>query len=103
MKRLPSRFSLLLLGAVLVIIMLTLLGSTFQAVAGAAPLSLPGAARFAQRTATPEPSVAPTPSAEPEAVPGDTTGILIMAAILVVIILFGTFWGRRVTRGRLSR
>jgi hypothetical protein len=35
--------------------------------------------------------------------PADTTGIIALAIILVVIIVFGTIWGRRTALLRIGR
>jgi|GEM_PF-3372992 hypothetical protein len=55
-------------------------------------------AQAATLTTTPEPALSITPTPEAAPASADTTGILILGILLVVIILVGLLWGSRMAR-----
>ena len=64
--------------------------------AKAAPVATPTAFTVTTPEQTPIPvSPQATPTPTDHTVPGDTTGIIILAVIIVAIILFGALLGRR--------
>jgi hypothetical protein len=94
------RYLIIFLAAVIVA---TLLAGIFQAFA---PVRAATSARLTSTvltSSTPTADAATTENNTSFEQPADTTGIIALAIILVVIIIFGSIWGRRTALLRIGR
>jgi CBS domain containing-hemolysin-like protein len=85
------------------VIMMALLAGILQAFAPARAAAMATTNIMALATSTPIVSDDQGGTGAPILIPADTTGIIALAIILVVIIIFGTMWGRRTALRRMIR
>jgi cbb3-type cytochrome oxidase subunit 3 len=85
------------------VIAMALLAGIFRAFAPARAATITSANTMAPATDTPTASEEEVGTSNPIMKPADTTGIIALAIILVVVIIFGTIWGRRTALLRIGR
>ena len=94
------RYIIYFLAAVIVVALLAGILRTFAPARAAASDSTTAVVLV---TDTPTVSEAEVGTGDPVLKPADTTGIIALAIILVVIIVFGSIWGRRTALLRIGR
>lgn len=104
LPRLPHHLFIFLIILVAVTLLVGTFSAFFPARAEAATSPTPTIIHNATPTATDFNPLNTTPTALPSLPAGirsaDTTGIIVQAIVLVAIVIFGTFWGWRMSHPR---